>query len=540
MFVSSPKNYVVIYGSHSSFFVPIWLPDDSEAIEVPDFWRSVRLQDGSHSAICHARLPESVILTPTDVTGAITGAHVWTDGKVATEDDWPAVIGSRVYYSYVAPFVFDGLAGYIILQRYIQPSGSGWIDWDNGSYGVVYISSGEAYAKMRRMYVNGGIAYKQYRQQPTLGDIVSDMEERCWNIGSAHYWRSQYDFNRPIYSTQSPWTVDGIKAYCASVVSSCFRWEEPKFVDSMPHLEKDTNPLSPTFGQQIKVDGGPGPIWAQSDSELSKGLALAYLNALEDFPVLNKNSLQNIASVYQVLYHFAFDREATMAVFDELARTQTPLTACGKPRIVSVELPEMEVYSDTIRMAESGWLGGRYVFSTTVMDGEEAWNYFFNLSQQWLGNRSDISKCHGKATVGNATFQCTFSAREKSHEGITNLFESAYKLGLEPNAYVLWDFIPYSFVIDWFLPIGDTLDAYTASSHYSPLYYEYLNSYADFSICYSVSYDVETALGPINVYARWYDLAPPEVDTSYVLLQNADWSVKSGCWRLVDAICLVL
>jgi len=46
---------------------------------------------------------------------------------------------------------------------------------------------------------------------------------------------------------------------------------------------------------------------------------------------------------------------------------------------------------------------------------------------------------------------------------IAVVFNALESLGLNPSAANLWDLIPFSFVVDWFLPIGSVLsrlDAY--------------------------------------------------------------------------------
>jgi hypothetical protein len=277
----------------------------------------------------------------------------------------------------------------------------------------------------------------------------------------------------------------------------------------------------------------PGVSLVQEPIELTVLKAKAYVDALEDFPIVSYNSLQNIASLYQILVHFAFDAEATEGAIDALSRQMSSFRYLDQT--VSLELPEIPGY------ARDAWLGGRYVWTTSVSDAKQGWEFIYNKLLQALKVRSKSAKCHGKVTADDGTtVQCTFRMEEKALDAATSFLEKAYVYGLEPNAYVMWDFVPYSFVIDWFLPIGDSLDAYTKASHFCPMYYTYKNEFDIYTMCYSVSYVADTDIGPIKFYTRWYESQPPKVEPGYFVLGSQSVSDVTACWRLVDAICLIL
>jgi hypothetical protein len=82
-------------------------------------------------------------------------------------------------------------------------------------------------------------------------------------------------------------------------------------------------------------------------------------------------------------------------------------------------------------------------------------------------------------------------------------------MGLEPNAYVAWDFIPFSFVADWFGPFGDVLDVYTNKQYRNTAYYDITD------LVFSLRYSTGPILGmTADHYVRWLG-EPPVVDESY-------------------------
>lgn len=67
-------------------------------------------------------------------------------------------------------------------------------------------------------------------------------------------------------------------------------------------------------------------------------------------------------------------------------------------------------------------------------------------------------------TEGTHRSTCSFIARLDSP-----LTASAEKLGLINPALVAWELVPFSFIVDWFLPIGSYLDSLTTFAGYTVL-----------------------------------------------------------------------
>jgi hypothetical protein len=271
---------------------------------------------------------------------------------------------------------------------------------------------------------------------------------------------------------------------------------------------------------------------------------------------MSDNMLQNLAEALTGLAAFAFGGERASRAFDDLARQDAPVNwyrtnARGlTPKQERARLRALNkaatqakwdssVIGEVSRTADplgNAWLQGRYEFSTSVMDLGQGWHYFYDKALQAIGKRSSGYKCHGIDQADILT-QCTFHATEKALTGVTRMFEQAYRHGFEPNAYVLWDFVPFSFVVDWFVPVGDSLNAFTRASHFCPEFWQFDPVYDGKAFCYSITYEVETIHGPVQVYTRWYEAGPPEVEAAYFLKPHGANS-NTTMMRLIDGIAL--
>jgi hypothetical protein len=107
--------------------------------------------------------------------------------------------------------------------------------------------------------------------------------------------------------------------------------------------------------------------------------------------------------------------------------------------------------------------------------------------------------------------------------------------GLTPDFYVIWDMIPYSFIVDWFLPISDVLATLDADAKYfSGEYYNLKN------LCYSLSYNRELDDGNVvKCYSRWKGSVPTSLNSFY-WLEPPSASSKAVAYRILDALSLFI
>jgi hypothetical protein len=243
----------------------------------------------------------------------------------------------------------------------------------------------------------------------------------------------------------------------------------------------------------------------------------AWMDAVSAIPKANDNSIQNIWALVELL------------------------TALKKMDVA--EIPDIlwDRWKAATRSADGAadaisdmWMRYRYEYSTTKMDIEEYVKYGLEkLDRLMLGVSQ--SRCHGHATRDGYECNCSMSWAEKGLTGLSKFCHSLWEAGLEPNSYVLWDFVPFSFVVDWFVPIGDTLKVFSDAQYLNSGYYEF--SDVVFSIRYST--------GPIkgltaDHYVRWVATQPIVVDESYWFDDGGSTTSPSTVVkRVCDSGCLL-
>lgn len=104
----------------------------------------------------------------------------------------------------------------------------------------------------------------------------------------------------------------------------------------------------------------------------------------------------------------------------------------------------------------NAWLSWRYVYNTTKMDLAE-----YKRVARRLINLAGAStfKTHGTASDGQYTCKCTevwsteqFDVTDYDTKRLLETF------GFKLSAYNAWDMIPYSFMVDWVIPVGDAIE----------------------------------------------------------------------------------
>jgi hypothetical protein len=169
------------------------------------------------------------------------------------------------------------------------------------------------------------------------------------------------------------------------------------------------------------------------DGRDNVGFTEAYYAAMANIPQLATNNIANIVQIVD-----------TLKMIREVATGHLP-SRIGK-------------LGD---LAKDAWLGYRYVYSTTKMDIQEATVYACKLYDA-LDRGVPYCRVSGDYTEGTARyrFSCKIRWKDLIPEDIRDLMNNRGMLeraGLALNLETAWDLIPYSFVVDWFLPVGDWL-----------------------------------------------------------------------------------
>lgn len=192
----------------------------------------------------------------------------------------------------------------------------------------------------------------------------------------------------------------------------------------------------------------------------------AYYKAIDKLPKLKQNLLANILDIVAALRSFKNGYKAIYSAKD---------------------------------LAASSWLAYRYAYRTTVSDLEEATNYLGRL-YYLLDTEATVVRSYGTHQDGGAVYccalECDFGALMSA--SLVEKLDKQYNFRL--SATNVWDMIPYSFVVDWFLGIGDILEEIdqwldSASVPVTNIWYSYKESYV-------------TPTGSESVYFRWGGEAP--------------------------------
>jgi hypothetical protein len=223
---------------------------------------------------------------------------------------------------------------------------------------------------------------------------------------------------------------------------------------------------------------------------VQKGRQDAFLDAADHFPKLNDNMISNIIEAVKFIAGLCK----------------------GK-----ISLP---------KNPQQAWLSYRYSYSTTKLDMSEAIDYVDQLSNR----KGNVFQSYGYYRQDDAIFRCKIKAHSRVLSSFDNIKKYLNEYGLEFDPYVLWDMIPYSFMIDWALPIGDILGLISHRKDYSQSFYDF-----DYLI-YSVTYDSKNNGATGHCYTRWIEGVPPALIGYYELGNNP--SSKTKIKRAFDAFAL--
>lgn len=186
--------------------------------------------------------------------------------------------------------------------------------------------------------------------------------------------------------------------------------------------------------------------------------------------------------------------------------------------------------------SSDAWLGYRYEYCTGQSDYDQyvryinhqvdVWWRFFDTSYHELVYGTASRNIDGVPVM----CRCEIGYRPKTYEGLKSVCRYIHDAGLEINPYVLWDLIPFSFVVDWKWPLGDVFQVISDQKYYSESYY-------DFEFC---GFSTKYAMGDKGTrYYRWYQ-SPPDLEAFYWFDEGDDTpSGKLILKRTLDAVSLI-
>jgi hypothetical protein len=227
----------------------------------------------------------------------------------------------------------------------------------------------------------------------------------------------------------------------------------------------------------------------------------AYLDALQSAPRLNENSISNVIEIVGFIKHLVVDHR--------------------------IEIP---------KSLQSAWLSYRYQVTTSRLDAKEAIEFVHRNMD--LGGLDKGIKCFGSAiheVNGKlVTCRCSLRLTPKELGLLASIWRSLYTYGLQPNFYVLWDMIPYSFIVDWFIPLGDIASVLDAEAMFMD------NDNYDISdVCFSLSYDTKKDNYSSHQYSRWRS-QPLAHFNEFYWLDKPSTSNRTLVYRILDTASLCI
>lgn len=160
--------------------------------------------------------------------------------------------------------------------------------------------------------------------------------------------------------------------------------------------------------------------------EVASMLQAAYINAMNDVPRITANMVANVFDAVDAVY------TAYKAIKKPLTALRSLLKNSADPR--------------------KDWLKYRYQYNTTKADLEEI-KACLQRVRELKTMVSDEITVSSVQSFGSLTVKCCASLK------ITDILpDIPADYGLNLDLYNAWDMVPYSFVVDWVLPVGDILE----------------------------------------------------------------------------------
>lgn len=217
----------------------------------------------------------------------------------------------------------------------------------------------------------------------------------------------------------------------------------------------------------------------------------AYYDAVAKLPALQQNTIANVLQIISSI-------KSLMAGFD------------GK------------FFSNGKKLTQEAWLAWRYEYNTTKSDIVE----LAELTERLCTLQDACKPIRTYATAHSPDGQ-TYHACvvvDPAQFLPTNIKDSIKTFNVRLNATNIWDMIPYSFIVDWFLPIGEicgTIDEWLQSWDWciSEVWYSYS------------SHSTETGE---EIYLRWKG-NPPALPRSW---HSKSASSRTLCFRAADTLSL--
>lgn len=190
-----------------------------------------------------------------------------------------------------------------------------------------------------------------------------------------------------------------------------------------------------------------------------------------------------------------------------------------------------KVLKKVSKAASKGWLSYRYAYNTTKMDVEQQ---IRAAEGEFLGKLDKYRVLRGQIPISNGRLRVKMRLHDKVSPNFMKFEIRANQVGMFPGLYELWDLLPFSFVGDWFAPLGDYLKDIEEQFLYANYYQvdELLVSKKQ-----ELVVDEPWGLTTYTWYERDILFEFPQLE---IYEEPKGTSKKVKCWRSIDAASLVV
>lgn len=265
------------------------------------------------------------------------------------------------------------------------------------------------------------------------------------------------------------------------------------------------------------------------DPDRHLGLSESFRSAARQIMPMQVNNIANLIQLKEGL-------SSAVHLFKSIANIDKEiLNRYGKKALDALKRNNREKFRKLTQCSSDAWLAYRYSYTTTKMDIQAAYD---NIDQSILAFDSLNGYYYPPQYSSYSSQSCDYHFKLKVQPKISNevqrvWLESAI-YGLQPNLVNLWDMIPFSFIIDWFLPVEDICSVIDDSINFSTTHFLYEELEYSEKQRIPFSYCGAYCLG--THYHRDFLDCPPEL--------TIDWdnspSDKTVTMRTADAASLII
>lgn len=351
---------------------------------------------------------------------------------------------------------------------YEYNSGDGWYQWASmlhypAANGLFSFECMNVDIKNRRSHGGGGSAVWRWDRSTCVRDYESNKGYAEWGICPT--WGYSYTPNL------SPFT--GQVAYTPIPLGSIDNWPLILGVRIDGDLEKAKQDLFVDCCSQVQV----------SDNNIQNIMEL--IDIVQD---IRNGKLQELIEDVKKIPEIAKNRLKQLRNMEAAERNSSLLKTAG-------------------RVSGSAWLSYRYAYNTTKMDIEDAVDAAVAGYTRILTDQTVKHPLRSHGTYGD--YHCNLKLRIKDDfsKNLEVFANKVHTFGLLPTLHVVWDMIPYSFMVDWVFPVDKNL------SNFDELYFA--DSYQIIEALFSYKWEktgIPYAGSTIDLkcYSRWFENRVPE------------------------------